>query len=62
MFLTKATLLGFLWVLFWVFFWPHHRACWILVLRLGVEPASPAVEVQSLNHWTTREVPKQLCL
>ena len=23
----------------------------------GVKPAPPAVEVQSLNHWTAREVP-----
>ena len=23
----------------------------------GIEPVPPAVEVQSLNHWTTREVP-----
>ena len=29
-----------------VFFWPCHLAC---------EP--PALEVWSLNHWTTREVP-----
>ena len=24
----------------------------------GVEPNPPAVEVQSLNHWTTRKVPQ----
>ena len=24
---------------------------------LGVKPAPPAVEMQSLNHWTAREVP-----
>ena len=23
----------------------------------GIEPMRPAVEAQSLNHWTTREVP-----
>ena len=23
-----------------------------------MEPAAPAVEVQSLNHWTAREVPE----
>ena len=23
----------------------------------GVKPVPPAVEVQSLNHWTAREVP-----
>ena len=25
--------------------------------RPGIEPVPPAVEVQSLNHWTAREVP-----
>ena len=29
----------------------------ILVPQPGIEPVPPAVEVQSLNHWTTREVP-----
>ena len=26
--------------------------------RPGMEPVPPAVEAQSLNHWTTREVPR----
>ena len=31
--------------------------------RPGIKPTPPAVEVQSLNHWTTREVPQlHLCL
>ena len=38
---------------FWFWFF---EACGILALRLGIEPVFPAVEVQSLNHWTTREV------
>ena len=29
----------------------------ILVPRPGMEPALPALEAQSLNHWTAREVP-----
>ena len=29
----------------------------ILVSWLGMEPMPPAVEEQSLNHWTTKEVP-----
>ena len=29
----------------------------ILVPPLGMEPMSPALEVRSLNHWNTREVP-----
>ena len=31
-------------------------ACGILVLQAGIEPVPPALEAQSLNHWTTREV------
>ena len=34
-----------------------HVACGILVPRPGIKPMSPALEAQSLNHWTTREVP-----
>ena len=37
-------------------FWPHHAACGILVPQPGIEPESPALEVRSLNQWTTREV------
>ena len=29
-----------------------------LISRSGIEPLLPALEVQSLNHWTTREVPR----
>ena len=32
-------------------------ACRILVSPRGIKPTSPAVEAQSLNHWTTRDVP-----
>ena len=35
-------------------------ACGILFPQPGIKPASPALEVQSLNHWTTREVPRIL--
>jgi len=35
-----------------------HAACRILFPPPGIEPTSPAVEVQSLNPWTTRGVPK----
>ena len=43
-----------------LFFWMRcawHVACGILVPRPEIEPALPAMEVQSLNHWTVREVP-----
>ena len=32
-------------------------ACGILVPQPGIESSPPALEAQSLNHWTTREVP-----
>ena len=38
------------------FLWPYHRAGRILVPQPGIETAPPALEVQSLNPWTTREV------
>ena len=41
-----------------MFFWPCLMACGILVPRPGIEPVSPAVEARSLNHWTSRDVPK----
>ena len=39
------------------FFWPHRAACRILVPQRGIKPTPPAVEAQSLNGWTAREVP-----
>ena len=36
--------------------WPRQAACGILVPRPGIEPTPPALAVQTLNHWTTREV------
>ena len=42
---------------FLIYFWPRHMACGILVPWLGIEPAPPALEAWSLNHWTAREVP-----
>ena len=38
-----------------IYLWPHSAARGILVLRPGIEPAPPAVEAWSLNHWTARE-------
>ena len=37
-----------------------HMACRILVPQPATEPMSHAVEVQSLNHWTTRKIPESL--
>lgn len=30
---------------------------WDLSSRPKIKPEPPAVEVESLNHWTTREIP-----
>ena len=40
------------------FSWPCYVACGILVPRPGVEPTPPALEAQSFNHWTAKEIPK----
>ena len=37
-------------------FWPYHPACGLLITPPGIESVLPAVEVQSLNDWTAREV------
>ena len=41
-------------------FWGAVLGCscstWDLVLQPGIEPRSPALRVQNLNHWPTREV------
>ena len=42
-------------------FWPQCTACRISIPRPGTESIPPAVEVQSLNHWTTWEVLRQYC-
>ena len=38
------------------------KACGTLVPQPGIKPMSPAVEVWSLNHWTTMEVPNLIFL
>ena len=67
-----GVILNSFWVLFWdllsygpfcldnvyfFIFWPCCVACGILVPRPEIKPHAPAVKVQSLNHWTAREVP-----
>ena len=42
--------------MFFFFFWPYPMACGILVPPPRIERTRLAVEAQSLNHWTTREV------
>ena len=37
------------------------RIVWHVELPLpGIEPMPPAVEAWNLNHWTTREIPRQV--
>ena len=43
---------------FFVIFWLLSVACGILVPWTGIKPAPPALEAQSLNHWTARGVPR----
>ena len=43
--------------IFMLFYLLYLEAYRILVLRLGLEPVSPALEAWSLTHWTTRKVP-----
>ena len=45
----------------WVFFFFNHFlatfvARGILVPRPGIKPVTPALEAESLNHWSTRAV------
>ena len=45
---------------FFFLFWPQQEACRILAPQPGIKPVPPAVEAQSPNHWTAREVPIRL--
>ena len=51
-----SVILLYYFILF-LFFWPHHVACGILVPRPGIEPGPSSVKAQNPNHWTTREFP-----
>ena len=42
----------------YIYIWPFCAAYRILASWLGIEPMPPALEAWSLNHWTTREVPR----
>ena len=54
----KLTYIVFLVHLFFFFsLWLPRAACEIFVPQAGIEPMSPALEAQNLNHWTAREVP-----
>ena len=38
------------------FYWLHKEVCGIRVPWPGIEPMTPALGAQSLNHWTTKDV------
>ena len=42
--------------------WLCCTACGILVPQPGIQPTSPALELWTLKHWTTREVPLDIYL
>ena len=42
------------------YFWLHRAACRILDPPPGTKPMPTAVEVHSLNHWTTKEAPAMI--
>ena len=42
----------------YIFSWPRHATCGILVPQPGIKPTLPALKVWRLNHWTVREVPQ----
>ena len=49
--------LFYLFLIYFLFFWPHHEACGILVPQPGIEPGPSTVRAWSPNHWTAREFP-----
>ena len=53
---------SFFFLIYFFIFRLCHVPCGILVPRPGFEPGPPAVEAWSLNHWTTRGVPKSFII
>ena len=56
-FFFKSLLNLFQYCFCFMFWFLVCEACGILAPKPGIEPAPPALEAQSLNHWTAREVP-----
>ena len=52
--------LSFLSLFYFCFFLPHLATYGIFVSQPAMEPEPPAVQVQGLNHWTSREAPHVL--
>ena len=51
---------GFLFFLFYDYYWLHHMAGGILDPQPGMEPLPSALEVQSPHYWTVRECQKEI--
>ena len=68
LYITEFCLLVFKIFYLLFIFWLYLTACRILVPQSGIELEPPALEVQSLNHWTIRKIPicwyfaKDVCL
>ena len=41
----------------WEVFWSYCLVCGLLAPWPGIKPVTPALEAQSFNHWTSKEVP-----
>ena len=41
----------------YLFIFSPCTACGVLVLQPGITPVTPALEAQSTDQWTSREVP-----
>ena len=52
-----VSVIEFLSLSFFFFFWLYQMACGLLVLQSGIKPVPLAVEAWSFNHWTAGEVP-----
>ena len=44
-------------IIYMIYFLLHHTAYGILAHQVEIKLVPPAVEVQSPNHWTTKEFP-----
>ena len=56
-FFFKLIVSFFLFYFIFKFSWPSHVAGGIIVPRLEIELMPLALEAQSLNRWTTRQIP-----
>ena len=53
-------MMSYVFLFSFIFSWSYHTASGILNPLPGFEPVPLALEVWSLNHWTAREVPRDM--